>query len=91
MRPYEELRTTELLENLEFFPVTFHAAHLAGELQREHRRKGITLATTDVMIAAVAIRNELSLLTDNVKHYPMKQLSLYPLTTWKYSSTLKKL
>lgn len=79
MRPHEESRTTELLESLEFFPVTFPAARLAGELQREQRRKGLSLATTDVTIAAVAIHNELTLLTDNVKRYPMKELSLYPL------------
>jgi hypothetical protein len=30
-------------------------------------------------IAAVAIHNQLILVTDNVKHYPMKELSLYPL------------
>jgi predicted nucleic acid-binding protein len=31
------------------------------------------------MIAAVAIDNQLTLLTDNTRDYPMKELHLYPL------------
>jgi predicted nucleic acid-binding protein len=53
---------------------------LAGLLKRDYGRKGITLATTDVTIAAVTIHHELTLITDNLKHYPRKELSLYPLT-----------
>ena len=78
MRPHEESATTQLLESLEYYPVSFHAARLAGELQREHRKKGISLATADVTVAAVAISNQLTLITDNVKHYPMKEITLYP-------------
>lgn len=31
------------------------------------------------MIAAVAIHNRLTLITDNVKGFPMEELALYPL------------
>src|SRR6185369_10771399 len=79
MRPAEEPRTSGLLKSLKFYPVTWDIARLAGELKYEHARKGITLATTDVTIAAVAIHHQLPLLTDNTKHYPMKEISLYPL------------
>jgi predicted nucleic acid-binding protein len=79
MRPSEELRTTGLLKSLKFYPVTWEVARLAGELKYDHARKGISLATTDVTIAAVAIHNQLPLITDNTKHYPMKELVLYPL------------
>jgi predicted nucleic acid-binding protein len=41
--------------------------------------KGKTLNLGDVFIAATAIHNSLILLTDNVKDFPMKELSLYPL------------
>src|SRR6266700_1634201 len=71
MRPHEEIRTAGLLKSLQFFPVTFPVALLAGLLKRAHAKKGITLATTDVTIAAVAIHNQIALITDNVKHYPM--------------------
>jgi len=79
MRPHEEIRTGELLTSLQLFPVTFPVARLAGLLKRDHAKKGVTLAATDVTIAAVAIHNGLTLITDNVKHYPMKELSFYPL------------
>ena len=79
MRPAEEAKTTALLKSLKFYPVTWDIARLAGELKYEHARKGISLAVTDVTIAAVAIHHQLSLLTDNSKHYPMKNISLYSL------------
>ena len=50
-----------------------------GELKYEHARKGIGLATTDVTIAAVAIYHQIQLITDNTRHYPMKNISLFPL------------
>jgi predicted nucleic acid-binding protein len=37
------------------------------------------LATTDATIAAVALHHHLALITDNLKHYPMQDLSLYPM------------
>jgi predicted nucleic acid-binding protein len=61
------------------FLITLPVARSAGELKREHRRKGIALNLGDVIIAAVAPSNSLTLLTDNVKDFPMKELSLYPL------------
>jgi predicted nucleic acid-binding protein len=52
---------------------------LAGLLKRDYGRKGKTLNLGDVIIAATAIHNSLILLTDNIKDFPMKELSLYPL------------
>jgi predicted nucleic acid-binding protein len=79
VRPPEELRTAELLQSLQFYPVTWPIARLAGLLRRDHARKGVSLATSDVTIATVAIHHQLTLITDNLKHYPMKELTLYPL------------
>jgi predicted nucleic acid-binding protein len=79
LRAHEETRTLNLLQSLEYYPITWPAALLAGELKRDYGRKGITLAIADATIAAVALHNELTLITDNLKHYPMKELSLYPL------------
>ena len=79
LRAHEETRTLDLLESLKYYPITWPVARLAGELKRDFSRKGITLATTDVTIAAVALHHELILITDNLKHYPMKELKLYPL------------
>jgi predicted nucleic acid-binding protein len=68
-----------LLQSLQYYPVTWPVARLAGELKRDYSRKGVTLDTTDATIAAVTLYHELTLITDNLKHYPMKQLDLYPL------------
>jgi hypothetical protein len=80
LRSHEETRTRELLESLQYFPISWPVARLAGLLKRDYGRKGITLTTTDATIAAVTLHYELTLITDNLKHYPMKELSLYPLT-----------
>jgi tRNA(fMet)-specific endonuclease VapC len=77
LRPKEEIATEALLTSLLYFPITLPVARSAGELKREHRRKGITLNLGEVVIAAVALSNQLTLLTDNVKDFPMKELSLY--------------
>ena len=79
LRTHEESRTLNLLQSLQYYPITWPVARLAGELKRDYSRKGVTLATTDATIAAVALYHELTLITDNLKHYPMKELDLYPL------------
>ncbi|MGB9485651.1 MAG: type II toxin-antitoxin system VapC family toxin [Terriglobia bacterium] len=79
MREEEQASTAELLDSLQFYPVTFPIARLAGFLKRDYGRKGITLALGDVTVAAVALHHHLTLITDNAKHYPMKEVSLYPL------------
>ena len=79
MRPKEEAATEALLRTLEYYHITWPVARLAGLLKRDHGRKGVTLTLADTTIAAVAIFHELTLITDNAKDFPMKELSLYPL------------
>src|SRR5579864_6927774 len=76
MRPKEEPKTAAVLRSLQLFPITFPVAELAGLLKRDHAKKGVTLSLTDSIIAAVAIYNQLTLITDNIKDFPMKDLSL---------------
>jgi predicted nucleic acid-binding protein len=79
LRPQEEAATEELLRSLEYYEVTWEVARLAGVLKRDYARRGVTLALADATIAAVVLANGLTLITDNVKHYPMKDLQRYPL------------
>ena len=79
MRPKEAQRTTYLLQSLELLPITFPVAELAGSLKYDYSKKGVTLSLTDAIIAAVAIHNQLTLITENTRHFPMQDLSLYPL------------
>ena len=78
LRSHEETHTSELLHSLQYYPIVWQVARLAGLLKRDYGRKGVTLAATDVTIAAVAIDHRLTLITDNLKHYPIKELNLYP-------------
>src|SRR5437870_4797729 len=79
MRRHEAERTEEFLASLEFYPVTPEIAKYAGELYREWRQKGLTLALPDLTVAAIAIHHGLLLATDNSKDFPMAELRLYSL------------
>src|SRR5215469_8849008 len=79
MRRGEETKTEKLLRSLEFYPVTWEVAELAGSLYRQWRQKGHTLGFADVTIAAVAVTHKLVLVTENQKHFPMPELQLLPL------------
>jgi predicted nucleic acid-binding protein len=79
MRPAEETATQRFVESLRYYPVSLSAARLAGEIKREQARRGRTLNLGDVIIAAVAIHHNLTLMTDNVKDFPLQELQLYPL------------
>ena len=79
LREQETTRTEALLDSLEFFSITREIAKRAGLLKREWGLRGQTLAYADVTIAAVALANGLPLLTDKQKHFPMPELTLFPL------------
>jgi predicted nucleic acid-binding protein len=79
LRTGEEAKTKEFLHSLGFYPVTQEIATQAGLLRRDWRKKGHRLSYTDVTIAAVAVNHGLELLTDNRMHFPMPELSLFPL------------
>jgi predicted nucleic acid-binding protein len=80
MRPKEEMKTEALLQSLDYYEINWEVAKRAGLLKRDYSKKGQTLSLPDTTIAAVALEYNLTLITDNVKHYPMPQLKLYPLT-----------
>ena len=67
------------LSRLLFVPVTQDAAKLAGRFRYRYARHGIALSVMDTTIAAVAVTNDLALLTDNAKDFPMPEIKLYPL------------
>jgi hypothetical protein len=79
VRPHEEERTREFLDCLAHYAVTREIAREAGLLKRHWSRKGTTLSLADATIAAVALANDLPLITGNAKHYPMPELRLVPL------------
>ena len=80
MHPHEEERTLALLDSLVSLPVDSQTADLAGRLMYRYARRGITLGLPDTLIAATAIVHNLTLATSNVKHFPIPELEIYPLT-----------
>jgi predicted nucleic acid-binding protein len=79
LRPKEEPCTAALLRSLLLYPITFPIAELAGRLKRDYSRKGKTLSIPDAMVAAVALHHHLTLITDNTKDFPMKDLAFHSL------------
>ena len=76
MKENEGQVTKKFLDSLEYYEVTRNLAGQAGEYKREYSRKGITLSLSDVIIAAVAISNNLTLVTDNLRHYPIPDINI---------------
>jgi tRNA(fMet)-specific endonuclease VapC len=80
MRPHEEQATAEFLGNLGYYEVTRLIARTAGRLRYDWARKGQTLSLADATIGAVALAHGLTLMTDNVRHFPMQELQCYPMS-----------
>ena len=75
MKEKERRSTEELFEILRIFLIDTDVAKMAGDMIRNYKRQGITLELADAIIAAVAINNNLVLITYNKRHYPMEELS----------------
>lgn len=79
LRPHESERTRKFFDRLECYPITHSIGIQAGMIRNDYQRRGITLSLPDATIAAVALAHDLTLVTDNVKDFPMPELRLYPL------------
>jgi predicted nucleic acid-binding protein len=67
----EEAFTARLLAEIIWIPVDTAVATRAGELGREWRRRGRAFAAPDLVIAATAIETGRTLVTSNVRDFPM--------------------
>src|SRR5690349_3010344 len=52
MRPKEEQHTKMLLQSLQYLPISFPVARLAGLMKRDYSRRGKALTIADATIAA---------------------------------------
>ena len=75
------------LENFELFRfnnniihISEESAEISGRIFADLRKRGITIGTSDLLIAGVAIQNELVLSTNNEKHY--EHISGLKLVNW---------
>jgi predicted nucleic acid-binding protein len=79
MRPERARVTTELLASMEYLTTSARMAAQAGSWRYDFFRLGRPLATTDVLIAATAFTHGATVVTGNVRDYPMPEVSLLPL------------
>jgi predicted nucleic acid-binding protein len=80
MRATEEKATRAFMTSLVFLPVTAEIAEQAGHLKARYAKRGRVLSVQDAPIAAVAIAYGCTLVTQNIKDFPMPELELYPLS-----------
>jgi predicted nucleic acid-binding protein len=71
IRARERAAMTELFDVLSWIEIDVSIADAAGELAQRYRRSHGGIDTTDYLIAAAANSIEASLLTLNVRHFPM--------------------
>lgn len=76
MKDKEKATTDKFLNSLKCYEITQEIGYIAGELKRNYAKKGITLSTADALIAAVAIKNRLVLVTNNSKHFPSEGIRI---------------
>jgi predicted nucleic acid-binding protein len=57
------------LSDIEVLGIDLRSAEIYGELKSVLKQKGNLIADNDLFIASVAKRNELTLITHNIKHF----------------------
>jgi predicted nucleic acid-binding protein len=68
------------MKSLVFLPVTAEIAEHAGLLKARYARQGKVLSVQDATIVAVSIAYRCTLITENLKDFPMPDLQVYPLS-----------
>jgi predicted nucleic acid-binding protein len=76
MKTGEDKITGEFLDGLISIDMDVAIARHAGRIIRDFRPKGVTISMGDAIIAATALQVNAPLLTNNIEHYPMKDLEL---------------
>ncbi len=71
LHPQERPQGEQFLASLVYLPTSQAAARQAGQWRYAYARQGTTLSVPDTLIAAVAKEHRASVVTANVRHYPM--------------------
>lgn len=79
LRPQDREKAHTLVSSCYFLPTSPEAAQQAGEWRYAYARRGITLSTSDVLIAGTARDQQATLVTGEMNDYPMDQVSILPL------------
>lgn len=76
LNPVQSASARQLVDELVLLGRGAVAARMAGRWRYDYARKGVGLSTPDTLIAATAVSHAASLLTRNLSHYPMPELSV---------------
>lgn len=71
----------EFVKNNNIVSITEESAQVAGDIYAELRAKRITIGTSDILIAGIAIENDLILVTNNEKNFEI--ISKLKIQNWK--------
>lgn len=75
--PSEILRTEEVLNKFIIWDITANIAKLGGLYWKQYSKKFNNLHILDCLIAATAKEHSLTLLSLNIRHYPMKDILIF--------------
>ncbi len=75
MKPGEESATHRLLDSLRMIPVSKAIARQAAQYILKYKSRGRMIDFVDAVIAATCLAEDLTLVTYNLKHYPMPEIS----------------
>jgi predicted nucleic acid-binding protein len=77
----DELRVADqFVDDCEYWDFSLEDAVLAGAYRYKYARQGITLSVPDMLMAAQAVSRDATLVTGNIKHFPMPELKLLRLS-----------
>jgi tRNA(fMet)-specific endonuclease VapC len=65
----KEKQFKEFLEDVLVFSIDDYAINIASDLYAHLRNKGKTIGDADIFIAAIVIKNNGTLISNNIKHY----------------------
>jgi tRNA(fMet)-specific endonuclease VapC len=79
LAPSQHAVWDEFFEPLLLWPISLAAAKQAGRFRYDFARQGVSLSTTDTLVAAVTREQRATIVMGNIKDYPMDEISLLPL------------
>ena len=77
------------LNSADIYTLDLRSSELAGRIYGDLERTGQTIGLADPMIAAIAIRHDLTLVTGNLAHYQRIQKMGYPLRLDNWRSPVR--
>ena len=78
LSPTQSTAARRLTSSLVVLERNVAASRQAGRWRYDYARQGIALSTPDALIAATAFSNGAGILTRNVSHFPMTELTILP-------------